>query len=99
MNFAITNKSTSFPLNTINTVYELMQLVRQVQFKRSQLLDEITFLSKNLFNVATYTIRQRFFKDRHWIRYHKLWKMLKSHDSYQKLQEMCGSHPPQQVLK
>ncbi|MHA1104150.1 MAG: RNA-guided endonuclease InsQ/TnpB family protein [Promethearchaeota archaeon] len=99
MNFAITNKSTPYPLNAINTVRELMQLVRQVQFKRSQLLDEITFLSKNLFNVATYMVRQRFFKDRHWIRYHELWNLLKSHDSYQKLQETCGSHPPQQVLK
>jgi len=76
-----------------------MQLVRQVQFKRSQLLDDITFLSKNLYNVAIYTVRQRFFKDRHWIRYHELWNLLKSHDLYQKLQETCGSHPPQQVLQ
>ena len=76
-----------------------MQLVRQVQFKRSQLLDKTTFLSKNLFNVATYTVRQRFFKDRHWIRYNGSWNLLKSHDSYQKLQETYGSHPPQQVLK
>ncbi|MHA1822278.1 MAG: transposase, partial [Promethearchaeota archaeon] len=76
-----------------------MQLVQQVQFKRSNLLDEITFLSKNLFNVATYTVRQRFFKDRHWIRYNELWKLLKTHESYRILQESCGSHPPQHVLK
>jgi len=76
-----------------------MQLVRQVQFKHSKLLDEITFLSKNLFNVATYTVRQRFFMDRHWTRYHELWRLLKTHEEYKKLQEMCGSHPPQQVLK
>ena len=76
-----------------------MQLVRQVQCKRLTLFGEITFLSKNLFNVATYTIRQRFFKDRHWIRYHELWNLLKSHEAYQILQEKCGSHPPQQVLK
>ena len=76
-----------------------MQLVRQVQFKRSKLLDEITFLSKNLFNVATYTVRQRFFMDRHWTRYNELWRLLESHEVYKKLQEMCGSHPPQQVLK
>jgi len=76
-----------------------MQLVRQVQFKRTKLLDEITFLSKNLFNVATYTVRQRFFMDRHWTRYHELWRLLKTHEAYQTLQEMCGSHPPQQVLK
>ena len=76
-----------------------MQLVRQVQFKRSNLLDEIAFLSKNLFNVATYTVRQRFFMDRHWTRYNELWRLLKSHEAYKKLQETCGSHPPQQVLK
>ena len=76
-----------------------MQLVQQVQLKHSKLLDNITFLSKNLYNVATYTVRQRFFKDRHWIRYHELWSVLKSHVSYQELQEACGSHPPQQVLK
>ncbi|MHA1669532.1 MAG: hypothetical protein ACTSV5_03025 [Promethearchaeota archaeon] len=99
MNFAIINKSIPYPLNTINTIHEIMQLVRQVQFKRSPLLNEITFLSKDLFNIATYMVRQRFFKDRHWIRYNELWNLLKSHDSYQKLQGMCGSHPPQQVLR
>ena len=76
-----------------------MQLVQLIQLKRSKLLDEITFLSKNLFNVATYTIRQRFLKERYWIRYNELWKLLKTHDSYKKLQDACGSHPPQQVLK
>jgi len=76
-----------------------MHLVRQVQFKSSDLLEKITFLSKNLYNVATYTIRHRFFKDHHWIRYNELWNMLKSHDAYQELHITCGSHPPQQVLK
>ena len=76
-----------------------MQLVRQVQFKSLKILDKITFLSKNLFNVATYTVRQRFFKDRHWIRYNELWNMLKTHNAYQELHKICGSHPPQQVLK
>ena len=76
-----------------------MQLIRQIQMKSSPLLDEITFLSKNLYSVATYTVRQRFLEDQHWIRYQELWKLLKSHETYQKLQETCGSHPPQQVLK
>lgn len=76
-----------------------MQLVQQVQLKRSRLLDNITFLSKNLYNLATYEVRQRFFKDRHWIRYIELWNTLKSHGAYQELQKTCGSHPPQQVLK
>ncbi|MHA1475725.1 MAG: hypothetical protein ACTSQ5_11125, partial [Promethearchaeota archaeon] len=66
-----------------------MQLVRQIQMNRSRLLDEITFRSKNLFNVATYTIRQRFFEEGKWIRYNELWKMLKDHEAYQSLQKMC----------
>ncbi len=65
----------------------------------SLLLDDITFRSKNLFNVATYTIRQRFFTEGKWIRYNELWYLLKDHEVYQHLQRMCGSHPPQQVLK
>jgi len=76
-----------------------MQLVQQIQMDSSPLLNEITFLSKNLYNVATYTVRQRFFEAQYWIRYQELWSLLKSHETYQKLQETCGSHPPQQVLK
>ncbi len=76
-----------------------MQLVRQVQLKRSKILDEITLLSKNLFNVATYTVRQRFYSDKYWVRYNELWDLLKNHESYFKLKDICGSHPPQQVLK
>jgi putative transposase len=76
-----------------------MQLVKQIQMKRSKLLDEITFESKNLFNVATYTVRKRFFEERYWIHYNELWKLLRNHEAYQKLQKMCGAHPPQQVLK
>ncbi len=55
--------------------------------------------SKNLFNVATYIVRQRFFTDRHWIRYSELWHLLKSHEAFQKLKDSSGAHPPQQVLK
>ncbi|MHA1473925.1 MAG: hypothetical protein ACTSPA_16030 [Promethearchaeota archaeon] len=36
-----------------------MQHVRQIQMSRSRLLDEITLRSKNLFNVATYTIASK----------------------------------------
>jgi putative transposase len=76
-----------------------MQIVRQMQFKRTELLDTITHLSKNLFNLATYTVRQRFFVDHHWTRYKELWDLLRTHDSYQDLQKKCGAHPPQQVLR
>jgi len=76
-----------------------MQLVKQVQFKRSKLLDELCFVSKGLFNVANYKIRQEFFTTQRWIRFTELYHCLKSHPLYQRLHSMAGSHPPQQVLK
>ncbi|MHA1917208.1 MAG: hypothetical protein ACTSUV_02715 [Candidatus Ranarchaeia archaeon] len=76
-----------------------MELVQQIQLKRNDLLDEITFLSKNLYNIATYTVRQQLFKDRNWTRYNELWTILKDHENYKKLENICGSHPSQQVLK
>ena len=76
-----------------------MQLVKQVQLKRSKLLDELCLLSKNLFNIANYMIRQEFFKTGKWIRYNTLYHHLKSHPTYKQLHSIAGSHPPQQVLK
>ncbi len=76
-----------------------MQLVQQIQIKRSSLLDEMSLASKNLFNVATYVVRQHLFKSKTWLRYGDLWNFLKEHDTYLELKTMCGSHPPQQVLK
>ncbi|MHA1917728.1 MAG: hypothetical protein ACTSUV_05380 [Candidatus Ranarchaeia archaeon] len=76
-----------------------MHLVQQIQLKRNKLLNTITFQSKNLYNVTTYTVKQRFFKDRHWTRYYELYNQLKNHETYQELKNTCGAHPPQQVLK
>ncbi|MHA1918021.1 MAG: RNA-guided endonuclease InsQ/TnpB family protein [Candidatus Ranarchaeia archaeon] len=74
-------------------------MVQQIQLKKNKLLNNITFLSKNLYNVATYTVRQRFFKDHYWIRYYKLWNLLKKHETFQNLKNTCGSQTPQQVIK
>ena len=76
-----------------------MQLVRQIQIKCSKLLDELCFISKNLYNVANYEIRQFFFKTGRWFRYFDLYHKLKSHPIYKQLHSLAGSHPPQQVLK
>jgi putative transposase len=76
-----------------------MQLVQQVQLKASPLLDEITFCSKNLYNVAVYTVRQQLFRDSTWLRYTDLYRLLKDHETYLRVKELGGSHPPQQVLK
>ena len=74
-----------------------MQLVRQIQLKPTPLLDDLCIRSKNLFNVATFTVRQHLLEEKTWIRYYDLWKLLKSHKAYKKLAELAGSHPPQQV--
>ncbi|MHA1917598.1 MAG: hypothetical protein ACTSUV_04710 [Candidatus Ranarchaeia archaeon] len=72
-----------------------MRLVQQIQVKRNKLLNNITFLSKNLYNVATYTVRQRFFKDRYWTRYYELWALLKNHETYKDLKNACGAQTSQ----
>ena len=60
-----------------------MQLVKQIQMKPSILLDQITSISKDLFNIATFTVRQQFFKDQTWLRYNALYTY--TFKRYQKL--------------
>ena len=76
-----------------------MQLVQVIQTNSTDLLEKIAFLSKNLFNVATYTVRQEFFKSGKWLRYNDLYRLLRTHRDYKLLHETCGSQTPQQVLK
>jgi len=76
-----------------------MELVKKVQLKPSKLLNELCYLSKNLFNVANYEIRQFFFKTGNLIRYQKLYHQLKLNPAYRILHSVAGSHPPQQVLR
>jgi len=53
----------------------IMQLVKQVRLKPSRLLDELSIVSKNLFNVANYEVRQYFFKSGKWLRYNTLYNL------------------------
>ncbi|MEQ6358846.1 transposase, partial [Thermoanaerobacter thermohydrosulfuricus] len=47
--------------------------------------DKICFAAKNLYNYANYITRQEFINNKKWIRYRKLNKMLKEHETYKNL--------------
>lgn len=58
-------------------------------------IDENCFYSKNLYNLANYTIRQEFFNTHKWIHYRKLDKMLQEEEAYHQLK----SQPSQCTLQ
>ena len=72
-----------------------MQLTEQIQIKKKANLSCLCHLSKNLYNVANYYVRQEFFYLGNWLRYYDLWYMLKDKKAYQKL----PSQTSQQILR
>jgi len=60
-----------------------------------KVIDENCFYSKNLYNYANYIIRQEFVKNKRWIKYKELDKMLQQSESYKQLQ----SQPSQCTLQ
>jgi hypothetical protein len=50
-----------------------------------KVIDEKSFLAKNLYNEATYIIRQEFFATKNWIRDHELDKLLQKSENYRNL--------------
>ncbi|EGD53146.1 transposase [Thermoanaerobacter ethanolicus JW 200] len=67
----------------------IVKRVERIQINRNHELwnycDEICFAAKNLYNYANYIIRQEFIKNNKWIRYRKLNRILKEHETYKKL--------------
>ncbi|SFE53664.1 putative transposase, partial [Thermoanaerobacter thermohydrosulfuricus] len=63
--------------------------VEQIQINKNHELwpycDKICFAAKNLYNYANYITRQEFINNKKWIRYRKLNKMLKEHETYKNL--------------
>ncbi|MHA1972523.1 MAG: RNA-guided endonuclease InsQ/TnpB family protein [Candidatus Hodarchaeales archaeon] len=55
--------------------------------------------AKNLYNVATYTVRQEFFKKKRWMQYTELYHTLKEHECYLALKDITDSYIPQQLLR
>ena len=62
-----------------------MRLTERIQLKKSTALSQLCHRAKNLYNLANYTIRQRFFKDRHWYRYYYLNGLLNQATAYRAL--------------
>ena len=60
-----------------------------------KIIDQNCFYSKNLYNLANYTIRQEFINNHKWIKYNKLDKLLQQTDAYKELM----SQPAQCTLQ
>ena len=59
-----------------------MQLVKRIQLRRTELLDNLCIQSKNLYNVALYETRNYFFSEGKPLFYHDLWNLLKEHKNH-----------------
>lgn len=64
-----------------------------------KMLDEYCFLAKNLYNSATYKIRQRLFDKNEWLRYEDLDKLFKTTDDYIDYKSMPCAVNAQQTLR
>ena len=60
-----------------------------------KIIDQNCFYSKNLYNLANYTIRQEFINNKRWIKYYELDKLLQQTDAYRELK----SQPSQCTLQ
>ncbi len=71
-----------------------MKLAEQIQLKKRGDFSCLCYLSKNLYNLANYYVRQEFFYLGNWLRYYDLWYILKDKEPYKKL----SSQTAQQIL-
>ena len=74
----------------------LTQTVRlKLNSTEKDILTNLCHLSKNLFNVGLYTVRQYFFQERKYLSYESNYHLCKENENYQLLATDCG----QQTLK
>lgn len=74
----------------------LTQTVRlKLDESEQEILKTLCHLSKNLFNVGLYTVRQYFFQERKYLDYESAYHLCKQNENYQLLATDCG----QQTLK
>jgi IS605 OrfB family transposase len=74
----------------------LTQTVRlKLDESKQEILRTLCHLSKNLFNVGLYTVRQYFFQERKYLSYESAYHLCKQNENYQSLATDCG----QQTLK
>ena len=75
------------------------QLTIRMQMKSRPIFVDLCTRSKNLYNSATYLVRQELITTGKWLQYAVLYKQLKDKPVYLALKEISGSQTPQQVLR
>jgi putative transposase len=71
----------------------------RIQLKSTPYLEDLCIRAKNLFNAATYLVRQELFTTGNWLQYIALYQQLKAKPVYLALKELTDSYIPQQVLR
>lgn len=72
-----------------------MQRVERHIIIKSQIIDDLCFKSKNLYNLANYHVRQEFINNGKWLRYGKIDKLLQKTEAYKALPAATS----QQILR
>ncbi|MHA2112557.1 MAG: RNA-guided endonuclease InsQ/TnpB family protein [Candidatus Hodarchaeales archaeon] len=75
------------------------QLTIRIQMKSRPIFVDLCTRAKNLYNYATYVVRQEFFTRGNWIQYTALYHKLKQEPVYLALKEISDSYLPQQLLR
>jgi hypothetical protein len=75
------------------------QLTIRMQLKKRPIFMDLCTRSKNLYNSATYLVRQELFTTGKWLQYTELYHQLKHEPVYLALKEISDSYLPQQVLR
>ncbi len=75
------------------------QLTIRIQMKSRPIFVDLCTRAKNLYNRATYQVRQEFFETGNWLQYTALYHQLKHEPVYLALKEISDSYLPQQVLR
>ena len=75
------------------------QLTIRIQMKSRPIFVNLCTRAKNLYNYATYQVRQEFFVTGKWLQYTTLYHKLKHEPAYLALKEISDSYLPQQVLR
>jgi len=77
----------------------MVKRVVRIQLPAKKLFVDLTVLAKNLYNSATYLIRQTFFETSKILRYYTIWNKMREKEEYKKFEKRAGSHTPQQLLR
>ncbi|PWI46473.1 hypothetical protein CEE45_16605, partial [Candidatus Heimdallarchaeota archaeon B3_Heim] len=75
------------------------QLAIRMQLKPRPIFVDLCTCSKNLYNRATFEVRQEFFRTGKWLQYTALYHRLKHEPVYLTLKHISDSYLPQQVLR